>query len=161
EKQRTRARASWKGTDKAQIAESYKDLPPVEFLRETTEAPVQVARLVSTDKAPVEAILEGKGEVLFLKTPFYAESGGQIGDTGLLLDPETRDSVAIVEDTYRPTPGSTIQKIHVLKPLKIGQALIAQVDRPLRGATMRNHTATHLLHAALRQVLGPQVKQAG
>jgi alanyl-tRNA synthetase len=161
EKQRARARASWKGADKAQIAESYKDLPPVEFLRHTMEAPVEVARLISGDKESVDAIREGKGEVLFLKTPFYAESGGQVGDTGLLLDPETRDSVAIVEGTYRPTSGSTIQKIHVLRPVKLGQALIAQVDRPLRGATMRNHTATHLLHAALRQVLGPQVKQAG
>jgi alanyl-tRNA synthetase len=161
EKQRARARASWKGADKAQIAESYKDLPPVEFLRHTMEAPVEVARLISGDKESVEGIREGKGEALFLKTPFYAESGGQIGDTGLLLDPETRDSVAIVEDTYRPTPGSTVQKIHVLRPVKLGQALIAQVDRPLRGAIVRNHTATHLLHAALRQVLGPQVKQAG
>jgi alanyl-tRNA synthetase len=161
EKQRTRARASWRGADKAQIAEVYKDLPAAEFLRDTWETPVEVSRLIASSKEPVSEVFEGHAEAAFPKTPFYAESGGQVGDTGVLLDPETRERVAIVEGVFRPTPGTSIHKTYVLRPIKVGQRLIGQVDRLLRGATMRNHTATHLLHAALRQVLGTHVKQAG
>jgi alanyl-tRNA synthetase len=161
EKQRSRARASWRGADKAQIPEVYKDLPTAEFLRDRLETPVEVARLISPEKELVEQVRAGPAEVLFLQTPFYAESGGQVGDTGLLLDPETRERIAVVEGVYKPTPRSIVQRIHVLQPIKAGQMVIGHVDQPARGATMRNHTATHLLHAALRQVLGPQVKQAG
>jgi alanyl-tRNA synthetase len=150
EKQRARARASWKGADKAQIADVYKELPSSEFIgRETLEAPVEVVRLI------------GDGEIVFAKTPFYAESGGQVGDTGLLLDPETRERVAVVEGTYKPVPSAIVHKIRAAKPIHAGDKLIAIVDPPLRAATMRNHTATHMLHAALRQTLGTHVRQEG
>jgi alanyl-tRNA synthetase len=161
EKQRTRARASWKGADKAQVAEVYKELPASEFIgRESLEAPITVVQLIANKKA-VELLETGPGEVVFDKTPFYAESGGQVGDSGLLLNAETRERVAVVEGAYKPAPSALVQKIHVLRPIHKGDVLIGVVDRPLRGATMRNHTATHLLHAALRQVLGTHVKQAG
>ncbi len=161
EKQRTQARASWKGADKAHIGEVYKELPATEFIgRETLEASVDVLRLIA-DKNAVDLVEEGPAEIVFTKTPFYAESGGQVGDTGLLLNAETRERVAVVEGAYKPTSSAMVQKIHVLKPVRTGDRLIAVVDRPLRGATMRNHTATHLLHAALRQVLGAHVKQEG
>jgi alanyl-tRNA synthetase len=160
-KQRDRARASWKGGDKAQIADVYKELPGSEFIgRENLEVPIEVARLI-VDQRAVDLVEHGPAEVVFTKTPFYAESGGQVGDTGLLLDAETREKIALVEAAYKPTPSSIVQKIHVLKPIRTGNRVIAVADRPLRGATMRNHTATHLLHAALRQVLGTHVKQAG
>jgi len=150
EKQRARARASWKGADKAQIADVYKELPPSEFVgRETLETPVEVVRVI------------GETEVVFAKTPFYAESGGQVGDTGLLLDPETRERVAVVEGTYKPIASAVVHKIRASRPIRIGDTLIAAVDRPLRAATMRNHTATHLLQAALRQTLGTHVRQEG
>ena len=150
EKQRARARASWKGADKTQIADVYKELPPSEFIgRETLEFPVEVLRLI------------GDNEVVFAKTPFYAESGGQVGDTGLLLDPETRERVAVIEGTYKPVPSAIVHKIRAAKPIHAGDKLISVVDRPLRAATMRNHTATHLLHAALRQTLGTHVRQEG
>ncbi len=161
EKQKTLSRASWKGADKAHIADVYKALAPVEFIgRETLESPVDVVQLI-VNKAAVSSVDHGEAEVVFAKTPFYAESGGQVGDTGLLLDPETRERVAIVEGTYKPAPTAMAQKIRVLRPIKAGDQLIGVVDKPSRGATMRNHTATHLLHAALRQVLGQHVKQAG
>jgi alanyl-tRNA synthetase len=161
EKQRTRARASWKGADKAHVADVYKELPPVEFIgRETLETPVEVVRLI-VEKAAVDHADHGEAEIVFAKTPFYAESGGQVGDTGLLLDPETRERVAVVEGAYKPAPTAVVQKIRVLRPIKPGAKLLGIVDKPSRGATMRNHTATHLLHAALRQVLGAHVKQAG
>jgi len=161
EKQRVRARASWKGAEKAQIAEVYKDLAAAEFVgRETLEAPVEVSRLI-IGKSGVDLVERGAAEVVFPKTPFYAESGGQVADTGLLLDAETRETAAVVEGAYKPAPAAVVQKIQVLKPIRTGDKLIGIVDRPRRGATMRNHTATHLLHAALRQVLGTHVKQAG
>jgi alanyl-tRNA synthetase len=153
EKQRARARASWRGADKAQVAEVYKLLPPTEFIgRETLEAPVRIVNVIS----------EGdRTEVVLDRTPFYAESGGQVGDTGVLLSPETGERVAIVENTYKPAPNAIVHRVHPLAPLAEGQTVIARVDRPLRESTMRNHTATHLMHAALRQVLGNHVKQAG
>jgi alanyl-tRNA synthetase len=162
EKQRTRARASWRGgADKAQIAEVYKDLPTIEFTgRESLEALIEVHSLI-INKQSVELVESGAAEAVFLKTPFYAESGGQVGDTGLLLNPETRERIAVVEGAYKATPTAMVQRIHVLHPVRTGDKLLAVVDRPSRGATMRNHTATHLLHAALRQVLGTHVKQAG
>ncbi len=161
EKQRTRARASWRGADKAQVPDVYKELPAAEFIgRETLETGVDVIRLI-VDKAAVDLVEQGPAEIVFAKTPFYAESGGQVGDTGLLLDPETREKIAVVTGAYKPTPSALVQKIQVLKPIRQGNHLLAVVDRVLRGAIMRNHTATHLLHAALRQVLGAHVKQAG
>ena len=162
EKQRSRARASWRGADKAQIAEVYRNLPAVEFIgRETLESPVVVAALIVDGKESAARVDAGQAEIVFPATPFYAESGGQVGDTGLLLDAETREKVAVVEGAWKPTSTAMVQKIHVLRPIHVGDKLVAQVDRPARSSTMRNHTATHLLQAALRQVLGAHVKQAG
>ena len=153
EKQRERARASWKGADKAQIPAVYRDLPPTEFIgRDALEATVTVGRIVEHD---------GKSELVFDRTPFYAEAGGQVGDTGMLLSPSTGERVAVVEDTYKPAPGVVVHKVILLAPIEEGDVLLARVDTPLRYSTMRNHTATHLLHAALRTVLGSHVKQAG
>ncbi|MGB6945517.1 MAG: alanine--tRNA ligase [Bryobacteraceae bacterium] len=152
EKQRTRARASWRGADKTQIPAVYKDLPPTNFIgRETLESAVKVVRLINHD---------GRTELLFNSTPFYAEAGGQVGDTGILVSPSSGDTVAMVQDT-RKVAGATVHVVELLAPIHEGDQLIGLVDGSRRAATMRNHTATHLLHAALRKVLGPHVKQAG
>jgi alanyl-tRNA synthetase len=152
EKQRTRARASWRGADKAQIAPVYKDLPPTEFVgRETLESPVKVLRVIEH---------EGNTELVLNPTPFYAEAGGQVGDTGILVSSSTGDTVALVKDT-RKVAGATVHTVELLAPLHEGDEMVGRVDGALRHSTMRNHTATHLLHAALRKVLGPHVKQAG
>jgi alanyl-tRNA synthetase len=161
EKQRTRARASWKGAEKTQIADIYRTLGGVEFIgRETLEAPVEI-RTIIVAKEAVELVESGPAELVFPQTPFYAESGGQVADSGLLLTSDTHERVAVVEGIYKATPTVMVHKVRVLRPLRKGDRLTAIVDKPLRGATMRNHTATHLLHAALRQVLGAHVKQAG
>jgi len=152
EKQRTRARASWRGADKTQIAPVYKDLPPSEFIgRETLESPVKVLRVIEHD---------GDTELVFHRTPFYAEAGGQVGDTGILVSPTTGDTVGLIQDTHK-VAGATVHKVEMIAPIREGDDLIGRVDGALRHSTMRNHTATHLLHAALRKVLGPHVKQAG
>ena len=91
--------------------------------------------------------------------PFYAEAGGQVGDSGLLKN--ARFS-AVVENAYYPVPDVRTHKIRVMAGrLRDGDAVDATIDHDRRRAVRDNHTATHLLHAALRQVLGEHVKQAG
>ncbi len=122
------------------------------------------------DDAKVVALLDGETEVSELKegaqgsvvlgrTPFYAESGGQVGDTGRLT---TAEAVATIADTYSPVAGLIIHKVSVERgTIKVGDTATASVDVEKRDATRRNHTATHLVHAALKEVLGSHVKQAG
>jgi alanyl-tRNA synthetase len=149
EKQRTKARASWKGAEKAQLNPAYQALPKTEFVgRETLES-----------EAKVVAVLDN--EIALDKTPFYAEAGGQVGDKGVLLSKETGETVAVVESTFAGAPGKSVHKVKIIGPVKEGDTVIARVDSPARHSTMRNHTGTHLLHAALRTVLGTHVKQAG
>jgi alanyl-tRNA synthetase len=148
EKQRARARASWKGAEKAQINPVYQALPKTEFVgRETLES-----------AAKVTAVLHN--EIALDRTPFYAEAGGQVGDQGVLVS-EGGETLAVVESAYSPAPGKTVHKVKLVSPIKEGDIVIARVDPDSRHATMRNHTGTHLLHAALRAVLGTHVKQAG
>jgi alanyl-tRNA synthetase len=140
----------------------------------------------------VQELTEGdEGEVVLDQTPFYAESGGQVGDVGKIFEPSLtvglaprsaareangavarplgrasskQDSplIATVIDTYSPAQGLIVHKVKVEKgTLKVGDTVTAEVDVEKRDATRRNHTATHLVHAALREVLGAHVKQAG
>ncbi len=130
----------------------------------------------------LDALNEGQqGSVILDQTPFYAEAGGQVGDTGFLSNalicrPSTTPSAeaaatppnqggefrATVADTYSPVAGLIIHKVTVdMGSIKVGDKVTATVDVQKRDATRRNHTATHLVHAALREVLGTHVKQAG
>jgi alanyl-tRNA synthetase len=99
-------------------------------------------------------------EIVLDRTPFYAESGGQVGDVGLLVG--TSGALAAVKDTYSPVQGLIVHKVEVQEgSFNAGDVVSAEVDVEKRNATRRNHTATHLMHAALREVLGTHVKQAG
>jgi alanyl-tRNA synthetase len=134
---------------------------------ETTR--VDDARVIALIKGDNEtqSLNEGdEGEVVLDQTPFYAESGGQVGDVGRLVNPPAHaggtDFIAAVVDTYSPAQGLIVHKVKVEKGiLKVGDVVTAEVDVEKREATRRNHTATHLMHAALREVLGTHVKQAG
>ncbi|HKS08092.1 MAG TPA: alanine--tRNA ligase [Pyrinomonadaceae bacterium] len=108
----------------------------------------------------VDSLGEGEeGEAILDQTPFYAESGGQVGDVGILTKDEM---LARVFDTFAPVQGLIVHKIRVERGvLNVGDTVAAEVDVEKRDATRRNHTATHLMHAALREVLGTHVKQAG
>ncbi|MBM3797725.1 MAG: alanine--tRNA ligase [Acidobacteria bacterium] len=152
EGQRTRARASWKGAEKAQVDPVYQHVlakGKTKFLGYSD----------ATADARVTAYLEAKQEVVLNQTPFYAETGGQIGDRGFIYAGDVK--IAEVLDTYHPVPGLSVHKIAPLAEIKEGMDVRAEIDTARRATTQRNHTATHLLHAALRKVLGPHVKQAG
>ena len=164
EKQRTRARASWKGGDAAAVAPIYRKLlkqgrTQFEGYTALESVGCKVLALI-VDGQPVGEIAEGtQAGVVLDRTPFYAEAGGQVGDQGVML--RGADTVTRVEDVYAPLKGLAVHKVTASAALKIGDELTCRVDAELRGSTIRNHTATHLLHAALRKTLGTHVKQAG
>jgi alanyl-tRNA synthetase len=163
--QRERARASWKGGEKGAIVPAYQQLLEngrTKFLGYDKLDAVSTVKGLLIDQQLVDSLPVGvKAEVVLDQTPFYAETGGQVGDHGTLYNAHSGEVVAVVEDTRPAVPGLTVHKIRTLESIRIGDELRAEVGIPERWATMRNHTATHLLHAALRKVLGPHVKQAG
>jgi alanyl-tRNA synthetase len=126
---------------------------------DSTQLDAKVVALIKTDNLVPDFSEDDEGELILNQTPFYAESGGQVGDVGRLVG---LNSIAIVQDTYSPAQGLIVHKVKVEKgSLKVGDTISAEVDVEKRDATRRNHTATHLMHAALREVLGTHVKQAG
>ena len=166
EEERERAKASWKGVAKEVASPIYQELArtqPTVFLgyQETASRDCHIAALVTKAGAAKELRAGEEGELVFDQTPFYAEAGGQVGDTGRLLAPEGDQEVAEVRATFYPLAGVIVHKARAKERLAVGDRLTAVVDAEAREATMRNHTGTHLLHAALRQVLGPHVKQSG
>ena len=166
ERQRERARASWKGAQQAQAAPVYQELSEKRRTRflgyDALESlSSKVAAIISDQRTVDEIGPGGKAEVILDETPFYAEAGGQVGDTGALWSTGNGRELARVEAAYPAIPGLTAHKIVASGTLRVGDTVRAVVDREPRLATMRNHTATHLLHAALREVLGAHVKQAG
>jgi len=164
EKQRLRARQAWKGSGAEKVEELYVKLAakhPTEFrgYDELETDSCKVLALIKDGKK-VDSLEGGdKGEMLLDRTPFYGESGGQVGDTGIL---KAVDFSASVKDAVRSVPEIIIHRVEILKgKIKKGEHLTAVVDAERRANIMRNHTVTHLLHAALREELGTHVKQSG
>jgi alanyl-tRNA synthetase len=166
QKQRERARASWKGAEKKVVLPVYQALTErqptlFEGYTQTSTDSSQILALVQDGKSVQEVGPRQKVEIILDHTPFYAESGGQVGDTGRLFASGNGQELAQVLDTQRPVTGLIVHKVLTLEPLAVGDVIRTQVDVERRNAIRRNHTATHLLHAALRQTLGTHVKQAG
>jgi alanyl-tRNA synthetase len=157
--------AAEKGEAKAKTNPVYSEIAgrlPRSVFKGYETTTVTDAKVVAVIKSSeVESLNEGdEGELVLDHTPFYAESGGQVGDVGLLVGPTSE--LAVVLDTYSPVQGLIVHKVRVDKgSFKVGDVVSAEVDVEKRDATRRNHTATHLMHAALREVLGTHVKQAG
>jgi alanyl-tRNA synthetase len=161
--QRTRAQASWKGAAKQTANPVYQQLPHSAFegYRQTESSGCEVLALVRNGQGVRELKKGEQGEVILDHTPFYAESGGQVADRGWLYSPGRTMVVGEVEGCYYPVQGVRAHQVVAREDLRVGDRVDAAVDTEKRWATMRHHTATHLLHAGLRQVLGPHVKQAG
>ena len=178
DRQRAESRKNWKGTGQSAIDAIY--LNTANELRETETLPKftgyeklsdqgKCIKLFLVDPNGAKAIQEFQGllesnqvlEAVFSNTPFYAESGGQAGDQGKVSGPGFE---ALVTDVQKPAPDLIVVQ---LKPLfasakiKVGETYHQEVDGKLRALTASNHTATHLLHWALRKILGTHVKQAG
>jgi alanyl-tRNA synthetase len=164
ERQKATARASWSGSGEAAASTAWfpirEKLGSTEFLGYETETAEGVVTALVRDGKEVAELKAGEtGAVIVNQTPFYGESGGQIGDTGVMTAHGVRFTVS---DTQKEAGDLFVHQGKVEQgTLKVGQALALDVDHARRGAIRRNHSATHLLHEALRQVLGDHVAQKG
>jgi len=179
--QRERARASWKGAAKQTANPAYRELPKSEFegYRQTRSENCELLAIIRNGQGTQELRPGEEGEVILDHTPFYAESGGQVGDRGWLYSDDHNTVVAEVKGCYYPIQGvrahqvirklsSNENRVGWAAPgaegrgtLRVGDKVDAVVNTDIRQSTMRNHTATHLLQAGLREILGKHVKQAG
>ncbi|MGA7364382.1 MAG: alanine--tRNA ligase [Candidatus Sulfotelmatobacter sp.] len=161
--QRTRARASWKGAAKQTANPAYQQLPKSVFegYRQTRSDNCEVLAIIHKGQGVRELKAGESGEVILDHTPFYAESGGQVGDRGWFYSDDHNTVVADVTGCYSPIQGVRAHQVIAKRALRVGDKVDAVVNADIRESTMRNHTATHLLHAGLREVLGKHVKQAG
>ncbi|HWR37829.1 MAG TPA: alanine--tRNA ligase [Clostridia bacterium] len=164
EEQRTRAQASWKGgAGKAVASPVFGALPATVFegYKQTETQDCEVLAIIKGGQGVQELKAGEAGEIVLDHTTFYADSGGQVGDKGWLYASDHNTVVAEVKGVHAPVQGVRAHQVVARTRIVVGDKVDAVVDRELREATMRHHTGTHLLHAALRQVLGTHVKQAG
>ncbi len=163
EEQKQRARLSWKGEAKRkekQVYDEFKDLKVRTRVHEAAElSDIRVLGLLKDGRRAKALAAGDSGEIILEETPFYAEAGGQVGDMGTLKGPKVS---ALVFNASYATPDVVVHAVRVLAgEVREGDRVDAVPDLVRRQATSNNHTATHLLHAALRQVLGDHVKQSG
>ncbi len=161
ENQRRQARAAARSGRQLASDEAYRSVLDTEgqtvFVGQRPDGYAAPARVVAVlaDRDPEHA---GQAEVFLDRTPFYAEGGGQVGDIGTIV---TETGTAFVYDTVSALPGLTSHRARITGELFPGQDALATIDGPRRDALRRHHTGTHLLHAALRRVLGDHVRQQG
>jgi alanyl-tRNA synthetase len=164
--QRTRARASWKGTHKEtanpayqKLADTFKTEPDFYFGAHAKDCRIDA---IITKSGPVSELPAGQtGEVVLDRTVIYAESGGQMADTGAFYDHSESLELAKVTGAYYPVAGLIAHKVAPKETLRTGDRVTVIADAERRSRIMRNHSGTHLVHAALRNVLGTHVKQSG
>jgi alanyl-tRNA synthetase len=185
EEQRTRARASWKGGAKeaanpayTKLAETFKTEP--DFYCSTNTRDCRIEAIFGSAGVSPAGVAEGKepagsrryesvnelkagetGEIVLDRTVIYAESGGQMADTGWLSDNSESQELAEVKGAFYPVAGLIAHKVVAKETLRVGDRVAVVADAERRARIMRNHTGTHLVHAALRNILGTHVKQSG
>jgi alanyl-tRNA synthetase len=163
EEEQARARASWKGGSQKSAAPVYRELAKTEF-EGYSALRVEGAKVLALVKGGVgvqELRAGEQGEVVLDATSFYADSGGQVGDVGWLYSADHNTVVADVTGCKKPVQGVFAHEVTAKQTIAVGDTVDTVVNAEVRAAVMRNHTGTHLLHAALREVLGKHVKQAG
>jgi alanyl-tRNA synthetase len=166
QEQRTRAKASWKGVHKesanpayARLADTFKTEPDFYFGTRTSDCRIEA---IITKQGAVNEIKKGEeAEIVLDRTSIYSESGGQVADTGGLYDNPQSLEVAEVRGAYYPVTGLIAHRVLAKEDLHVGDRVATVADPERRARNMRNHTATHLMNAALRNILGTHVKQAG
>jgi alanyl-tRNA synthetase len=161
--EQTRARASWKGGAKASASPAFRSLPKTIFegYRQLSSQHCEVLAIVRDGAGVPQANAGESVEIVLDHTSFYADSGGQVGDTGWLYSDDHNVIVGDVLGCVQPVQGVRAHKVYLRKPIELGNHVDTVVNTETRSAIRRNHTGTHLLHAALREVLGKHVKQAG
>src|SRR6267143_553878 len=166
QEQRTRARASWKGGTKeaanpayAKLAETFKTEP--DFYFGTCAKDCRIEAIITKLGAVNELNPGESGEVVLDRTAIYAESGGQMADTGAFYDNSESQQLAEVTGAFYPVAGLVAHKVAAKETLRVGDRVAVVADAERRARIMRNHTGTHLVNAALRNILGTHVKQAG
>ena len=163
QEEQARARASWKGGSQKSASPVYRELVKTEFVGygATRMDGARVLALVRDGVGVSELKPGDTGEVVLDATSFYADSGGQVGDVGWLYAADHQTAVADVTGCRKPVQGVFAHQVIAKGNIALGDQLDTVVNAGVRHATMRNHTGTHLLQAALREVLGRHVKQAG
>ena len=161
--EQARARASWKGGSQKSASPAFRELPKTNFLGyKALIAPSAEVLAIVKDGVGVPAAAAGDSvDVVLDQTTFYGDSGGQVGDQGWFTSADGNTTVAEITGAVLPVQGVRAHKALLKQPLAVGDHVRTVVDGERRDAIRRNHTGTHLLHAALRQVLGTHVKQAG
>ncbi len=161
DRQRSQARAAARAGKTVAGEQAYRSVLDLEgqtvFVGQRPDGYAAPARVVAV-LADLDPGRVGQAEIFLDRTPFYAEGGGQMGDTGTIV---TETGTAQVYDTVSALPGLTSHRATLTGEIFAGQDALAAIDGPRRDALRRNHTGTHLLHAALRTVLGDQVRQQG
>jgi alanyl-tRNA synthetase len=164
QEQREKARAAWAGSGEEKIKPIYRELAaevkkPLFVGYNTLEGSAEILAMIKGDTRVSEAHDGDVVEIILDRTPFYAESGGQVGDRGEILGEASKFEVM---DTVKPVQDLIVHKGKIKKgTFKFNDAILAKVDAEHRADIARHHTATHILHATLRSVLGEHVKQAG
>ena len=164
--QRERGRASWKGGAKeaanpayAKIADRFATEP--DFYLRTSAKDCGIEAII-TKNGPVNELKAGEnGEIVLDRTVIYAESGGQMADTGAFYDNPESQLLADVTGAYYPVGGLVAHKVVAKETLRVGDRVAVVADAERRARIIRNHTGTHLVNAALRNILGTHVKQSG
>ena len=161
--EQARARASWKGGSQKTASPAFRELPKTEFLgyKQLTANNAEVLAIVKDGVGVPAAAAGDQVDVVLDQTSFYGDSGGQVGDMGWFTSADGNTTVAEITGCVLPVQGVRAHKALLKQPLAIGDHVNTVVDADRRNSIRRNHTGTHLLHAALRQVLGTHVKQAG
>jgi alanyl-tRNA synthetase len=161
--EQTRARASWKGGAKDSAKPEFRTLPKTVFegYRQLNSQNCEVLAIVKDGVGVPRANAGESVEIVLDHTSFYADSGGQVGDIGWLYSDDHNVIVGDVLGCVQPVQGVRAHKVFLRQPIELGNFVDTVVDAEVRSAIRRNHTGTHLLHAALREVLGKHVKQAG
>ena len=166
QEQRKRARASWKGGAKEaaqpiylQIAATFKTEP--DFYHGTSAKDCRIEAIVKAGTSVSQIERDESAEIVLDRTAIYAESGGQVADTGAFYDNSGSQELAEVKGAFYPVAGLVAHKVVAKETLRVGDRVAVVADAERRARVIRNHTGTHLVHAALRNILGTHVKQSG